>query len=68
MTKEEAEAKLQGFQNTPLGFCPLIKGDCRTDCVFYAKPEMKDYSQGRRLGDFHVFGHYCEIPVATSEA
>ena len=68
MKKEEAEAKLQGFQNASLGFCPLIKGDCRKDCVFYVKPEITDYSQGARAEAFGVCGHYCEIPLATTES
>jgi len=65
MTEEEAKAKLQGFQNDPLGFCPLIKDTCRKDCVFYVEPNMRGLGG---TNDFHVFGNYCEIPTATNEA
>ena len=40
MTKEEAEAKLKAHKNKPLGYCPLINGMCRKDCVSYIKARI----------------------------
>lgn len=61
MTEEEAKAKLQGFQNDSLGFCPLIEEGCKKTCVFYAKPYVKEIGG---TDDFHVYGHCCKIIIA----
>lgn len=39
MTKEEAERAVESINNSPygLGFCPLIKGTCTTNCVSFIK-------------------------------
>ena len=34
-TEKEAQEALRHSRNTGLGFCPLIKRECRVDCVSY---------------------------------
>ena len=61
MTKEEADKKLSKHQAKPLGFCPVIKTECRLDCVSYEKPRVVN-----QYGKFFYFQQEsCSSPLVT---
>ena len=57
MTKEKAkkEAKEQDEQFSP--FCPLINGECETDCVCYVNAQPVEHSI--KSSGWYVSGGYC---------
>uniref|UniRef100_A0A6M3KQ99 Uncharacterized protein n=1 Tax=viral metagenome TaxID=1070528 RepID=A0A6M3KQ99_9ZZZZ len=68
MTKAEAEKEVEELNNSkgPSWFCPLIKGDCRQDCITYV--EAFYYTENPRSGgnlvdvkrnDYHVQQPFC---------
>ena len=57
MTRGEAERKLKNHKKESLGFCPLIKDNCRMDCVCFVKAEIWKPSS---LSDTYFFSeHHC---------
>ena len=64
MTKKEAEHALENMRNeTPSWFCPIIKAQCKKDCVnFYMpfilntkNPTLHDASSS----NFEIGGFFC---------
>lgn len=40
-SKEEAEKMVESMKAlSPTGFCPLIRSECRGDCICYIEPRM----------------------------
>ena len=42
MKKEDAELKLKRHIDKPLGFCPMIKAECKIDCVAFTKAYIRN--------------------------
>lgn len=61
MKKEEAEKKLESHENKPLGFCPIIKSECRMDCTAYANA----YIQINYGGVYTFYEESCSSPLIT---
>lgn len=57
MTKEEAEKKLEEFNNG--WFCPVIKGMCRKDCYFFVSPCISEGAYKKKEYLYHT--GYCDF-------
>jgi hypothetical protein len=55
-----AEKKLSEHINEPLGFCPLLRDECRMDCVSYKKASV--YKSGYSAT---FFKEHCLSPIIT---
>ncbi len=40
-TEKEAETTLKNANNESLGWCPLIKGPCKTNCICYYAGDIR---------------------------
>lgn len=61
MKKEEAEKKLKEYQveeRSDTNYCPLIKEQCRHDCVCFEKANIRETS---KYGDdcYYPYKHSC---------
>ena len=53
-TKGEAEEAKSQRAKKPLGFCPIIRGKCRTDCICYIeRPPHGDCDA------WYLYPNYC---------
>ena len=59
MTKGQVIEALKIYQNLSLGWCPVIKENCRVDCVCYRGATA---CYDGVLG-FHIKKEYCASPM-----
>ncbi len=56
-TEEEADEQRGLFSYTPVGFCPLLKGTCNTDCVCYVNAKIQELPESKKV--WNVYPAYC---------
>ena len=69
--EEKAEKKrLSNHVNKPLGFCPLINGECKINCVNYCKSSIStnryiDNNNKVERVEYTLSHEYCSSPLIT---
>ena len=64
MTREDAEKELRKRTIKSLGFCPLLRAECRVDCVCYRPPRIFS----RNGTHFAIFDGWCVSPMIYDQA
>jgi hypothetical protein len=64
MTRKEAERALEAMEHeTPSWFCPVIKGQCKRDCVNFYEPFILNTKNSpvydADSNDFEIGGFFC---------
>ena len=68
MNQIEAERELEILREKSLGYCPLIKDDCRKDCAAYFEGSVaKNPYKSNDEYEWRVYPPYCSSPVVTGE-
>ena len=71
MTREEAEKELEKRRNPQaiksLGFCPLIKTQCRVDCVCYQPARIYSRETSRKVTYWDIIDEACTSPMLSAQ-
>lgn len=61
-TKEKAEKSLRYHLNqlSYIGYCPLRRGTCKSQCVCFNAPRVQ-----HNTGGWYAYGAYCSSPLIT---
>lgn len=62
-TEAEASEVAENMDYHSLGYCPVIRSLCRTDCISYVKPHSTPGIRNGCVQGYYAAEAYCKHPM-----